>query len=379
MPASAVVDGEVTRLRAEYSDRFPVWSQQLITRVTGKAAPGQRVPRTVLPPLANVVATVVQWPAAVALGVLLYQISLPLGVLCTPLIWLLSLNSLRRLQVVVAHHAVHREIVRSHRLSYAIQAVVSAMSLVHNWEDYFEDHVRGHHSRKVFTTPSDPDAAFLLQLGFRPGMSLPTLRRRLHRCVVSPRFHWLFLKARYLTNFTTAPAHRKIMALVVVACLAGTFFLMPAPIAVVLVLVPMFPLYHVSALLQFISEHNWLVTEHAPVSADDYARRTRGRFCITALPRAGTSLHRRITGWARWLIRVLVFVLPTRFGVLVGDLPAHDLHHLYPQEHDWTGSLWRRQDIIERGDSKGMRDREFSTLTTAIDSVFVGMSRHLAP
>lgn len=362
-------------LRQRYAEVFPGWSQQLITWLTGKALPGQRAPRVLAPPLLNVLLTIAQWPLAVAAGFAAYRLGVLWGVLATPLVWLVSLNSLRRLQVVAAHHAVHREVVRSRRGNYLLQAVVSAISLVHNWDDYFEDHVRGHHSRKVFTTTAaDPDAAFLIELGLTPDLPLPVLRRRLRLLAISPRFHWLFLKARLHTNFVSAPPHRVAMAAISVGAVEVCTLLMPPAVAVVLVLLPMFPLYHVSALLQFVSEHDWLITEGAPVDSVDYTRRTRGRFCLEPQPPAGLRGLRRLRAWLRWAVRTVLISVPSRFAVLVGDLPAHDLHHLYPQIHDWTRSLWLRQELIDQGDRYGMRGREYASLSAAVNSVLRGIS-----
>jgi hypothetical protein len=370
--AAATTDAAV--LRAEYARRFPVWSQQLITHVTGKAAANQPAPRTLLPPIPNVIATTVQWPVSIAAGAFMFHLSTVAGFVFTPIAVLLGVNSLRRLQVVSAHHAVHREILSSQRISYLIQAVVSALSLVHNWEDYFEDHIRGHHSRKIFTTAADPDAVLLLRLGFLPGTPLPDLQRRTYFCLVSPRFHWLFLKARFVTNFVSAPVHRRLMALVSVSAVVGTFFVMPPMVALVLVILPLFPLYHMSALLQFLSEHNWLITEHAPTSAEDYARRTRGRFFMAPLPDRDAHPVQRVLGWLVWTLRTIVFVIPCRYGVMSGNLPAHDLHHLFSQDHEWTKALWHRQRIIDSGDDKGMGGREYTTLRSAVDSVLIGIS-----
>lgn len=368
-------DMSASELRQQYAERFPAWTQQCITRISGKPASGQQAPRSVLGPWGNTAVTIGQWPASVALGCVGYAVSPVLGVLLTPVCWLLALNSLRRLQVVSAHHAVHREIAATHRANYLIQAVVSALSLVHNWEDYFADHVRGHHSRKVFTTAVDPDAAFLLRLGLQPGLPPAELAARLRRCVVSPRFHWLFLHARLHTNFVTAPWHRRLLALLSVAAAGSVFAVVPWPVAVLVVVLPLFPLYHVSGLLQFVSEHDWLLTTGPATGPEDYARRTRGRFCLLPLPDRAGPRGRRLGQWLGWTARVLVVVLPSRYGVLVGDLPAHDLHHLYPNDHDWTRALWRRQRIIDEGDPRAMAEREYTSLGAAVDSVLVGMSR----
>ncbi|UOY03719.1 hypothetical protein [Blastococcus sp. PRF04-17] len=362
-------------IREEYAKRLPAFAQQFVTRFSGKAAAGQAAPKRVVPGGVNVALTLAQWPAAIAVGAATLMTHPVLGIVSLPPLWLASVNALRKDQAVLGHHAVHREIAETQQKNYAIQVVLSSASFVHNWEDYFEDHVRGHHSRKIFTTAADPDAAFLMQMGFRPGMSPRALWRQLRRTVASPRFHMIFLQARIRTNFVTAPWHRRLAAAAWLAGLAGAAVLMPAWVFVATVVIPLLPLYHVSGLLQFLSEHAWLTTENAAGSKEEYAARTWGRFCLEPLPASDLAGWAKVRGWARWAARMALVQLPTRYGVVMGDLPVHDLHHLFPAEHDWTRSLWVRQQRIDRGESQGMENREFYKLADAIDAVFDGMSR----
>ncbi|MBP2705867.1 hypothetical protein JOL79_18820 [Microbispora sp. RL4-1S] len=373
-PMSVDVRSRAGVLRAEYAERLPSVLQPLLTWITGKAAAGERPPRTVLPGALNTAASMAQWPLSVAATVALLMWNPVAGTLLLPLTWLLGVNALRRLQVVIGHHAVHQEISESSRVNYWIQVVASGESFVHNWEDYFEDHVRGHHSRKVFTTATDPDAELLLHLGFTPGMEERRLWRVLARTIIGPRFHFIFLKARVRTNFVTAPWHRRFVGAAWLGALALVGVLVPWQVFVLAVLVPMFPLYHVSALLQFVSEHAWLAGDRGPVrSSEEYAQRCWGRFSIEPLPARTLPPVARALGWTRWVLKTLLVQVPIRFGVLAGDLPVHDYHHLYPADHDWTKAFWSRQNIIDHNDARGMGEREFCNLAEAIGEVFRGL------
>lgn len=363
------------QLRQEYSDRLPALLQPLVTRFSGKAAPGEVPPRIRVGNLTYVLLTLLQWPAAVAVSTLALVNKPLIGALLLPFTWLISVNALRKAQVVVAHHAVHSEILGTRRANYVIQVLASAEAFVHNWEDYFQDHVRGHHSRKVFTTEVDPDAQLLIELGFTVGMSRELLWRRLLLTIVSPGFHLLIVGARMRTNFVTAPLHRQVVAAFWLAAIATFAVFVPWWVFVLTVVIPLFPLYHVSALLQFLSEHGWLRSSGPPESKADYASRCWGRFCLEPLPSQYLPPTLRLYAWWKWAVRMLLLQAPVRFGVLVGDMPVHDLHHLYPAEHDWVRGLWVRQRVIDSGDEQGLAQREYYCLSGAINAVFIGMSR----
>src|SRR5438874_2352071 len=77
--------------------------------------------------------------------------------------------------------------------------------------DGFQTGLDRHHGPD-YGTESDPDFAFLLLLGIRPGTPRRELWRCLFRTLASPRFHWLFLKSRLRSNFVSAPAYRVAMS-----------------------------------------------------------------------------------------------------------------------------------------------------------------------
>lgn len=190
---------------------------------------------------------------------------------CWPLLavsWMLTVHAARKGQVVINHHAVHTNVTGTKQYDHVLAEVVSTLLLIQDYKSYYRDHVQIHHGPNLATL-EDPDLQFLLALGFRPGMSREALWRRLYWTVWSPRFHGLFLWARLKANYLTAPRYRRLMAgsstAAVLAGLALTGAWIPWVIAWV---VPIFPLYHVAALLQFICEHKWLqVQELTPSQA----------------------------------------------------------------------------------------------------------------
>jgi hypothetical protein len=357
-------------LRADYSARFPKWIQWLITIGTGKAAVGEHPPRLLAGRRTKSALVVAQFTVTTALTLWLLN-SHPLsGFLLLPITWLVQVNALRNMQVVIAHHAVHNELLKTKRRNYWLQVLVSTLSLTQHFEQYFDDHVKGHHSRKIFTTERDPDSVFLVKLGIKPGLPVCTLRDRVRSAPLSPRFHIAFLTARIRTNFITAPWHRKIVAALYVVVVAMPAFVLPWWVYLLGVVTPLVPLYHVAAFLQLLSEHAWTIQARPVASNAEYAQRCWGRFFLEPLPSTAARGTARFLSWMRWAARVVLVQVPSRFGVVIGDMPGHDLHHLYPAHHTWTRTLWDRQSRIdEDNDPRGMSRREFTSLAEVLDHV----------
>jgi hypothetical protein len=92
-----------------------------------------------------------------------------------------------------------------------------------------------------------------------------------------------------------------------------------------------------------------------------YARRCHGRFCGDAVP-GHEGRPASLRAWARWWLRTLFIHVPTRVCVLVGDLPAHDWHHLCSllrrDPGTWPSAIYERQRAIDSGHDAGMQSRE---------------------
>ncbi|GAA3084282.1 hypothetical protein [Streptosporangium carneum] len=368
-----VIESTMQDLRLEYAQRFPGWTQQLITIFSGKAVPGQQAPWWIPPPIVNWFLTLFQLVLAVLGSVFAVRFLSWWALFVLPVTWLVTVNAVRKLQVTWSHHAVHKEVSGNKYVDKAVQLVSSAVSLTSNYEDIFNDHIRNHHNRKVFTTGKDPDSAFLVYLGFRPGMPVSRLRARLYWTPFSPRLHIPFVIARIKTNFITATWSRRIASVVWVGLLVLLGVLMDGTEYTLAFLVPWLPLFHWAALFQTISEHPWMAFDGAPTSRNDYIRRCWARFCLEPLPERGTSLALQLPQWGHWLVRMLFLQVPARFAVLVSDLPAHDLHHVVPADHAWHYAFWHRQACIDSHHESRMEQREL-TLGVAISYVLSGIS-----
>lgn len=375
-----VIDTKHTSIRDSYLF-FPAWSQPLWTLLTGKALPLERpflqIPNALLPALDL---------GATALGCLinLYLLSAQtsevrfLGYLLAPLFALHLTGSLRKAQVVYGHHAIHRTLFKNNGSLNSIAArALTILCLSQNEEAYTADHF-GHHRRAVFSTLLDADAALLYKLGIQPGKALSDLRIRLLIELLSPAFHFHFLKQRALSNLRRSAVDRWFAI-----AWAGTLFIwaplqfgmLPAFLALWL---PFTILYQMSALLQFATEHVWLADTSEVTDMGMLAQRCHGRFCGERVP--GTEGSRAsIRSWLAWLARMLCVHIPVRMAVLVGDLPAHDWHHLAASiGHDpgnWPHAIYERQRAIDEGNAIGMDYRELWGIGDILNHVLQKMSK----
>ena len=74
---------------------------------------------------------------------------------------------------------------------------------------------------------------------------------------------------------------------------------------------------------------------------------------------------------------MLLVALPTRFGCWVGDLPAHDWHHLSgflrKKNAFWSEAIYLREDSVRSDDRLLLGNREVWGIHRALDLVFTGL------
>jgi hypothetical protein len=354
---------------------LPAWMQPLLTHITGKPLPWES-PRFAPRPLLNLLIALNALLLLMAVPLYLLGVSAGLAALMLPPCWVLSTGILRTLQVVYGHQAAHRLLVRkSQRINQLLLDLLTTIPLAQNGVEYRRDHF-GHHNRSIFTTRDDSDAAFLHEFGFRPGRSRNGLWRNLLFTLVSPRFHFVFLRARLRSSFSAQrPFLWRVASLIWALFLTlGLCTIFPWWHVGLAVWFPYFVFYNMSALLQFSTEHAWLVTAEAPQDLAAYADRCWGRFLGESCPSPALRGFKRITLWGRWWFRMLFFHAPIRYGVIVGDLPAHDWHHLCGFLKDdpgsWPSAIYARQRSIDRGNGMGMERRELWGLTDMLNELF---------
>jgi hypothetical protein len=277
---------------------------------------------------------------------------------------LLATGGARYLQIVIHHYTVHNRFFHRPFANRFLGQAISTLLLTQDYDGFYVDHIKKHHPNAKLARRGDPDLETLLSLGIVPGMTRAELWRRFVKTLFSPRYHLVFIRERLRANFLSATVPRRVAAAVVWSAAAIALALFPRAILpfAIAYLVPITIGYHMSALMQFTSEHVWLTPCGAGDDARSRARRaTRGRFCGDPLPAPGASA----LAWVRWWLRLVTLHAAARIAVLHGDLPHHDLHHIRPTDLDWANSGAER---LEMADHEELW--EVWGLWNALDQVF---------
>lgn len=117
-----------------------------------------------------------------------------------------------------------------------------------------------------------------------------------------------------------------------------------------------------------------MITEEPAVDKFDYAQRCWARFSGDPLPLKRKSYVIYIAKWLLYSVRLIFVHFPGRFAILIGDLPAHDWHHLSGyikmSSAAWPIALYERQRAINDGDFLNLQDREIWGLDRELSHVF---------
>lgn len=365
----------------ESMQNFPAPLQWLLTWLTGKPLCHNELRlASILPPSIDVFLTpVLLLFSFAALFHLAENLSM-FAFLTIPTLWLLVVGLLRKMQVTHLHHAIHNRLFSRTFLNKLYVIVVPSLLLIQNGNEYRREHLQ-HHNINFFTTRNDADASFLALLGFLPGRSRQELWINLWMTIFSPIFHFLFLRAR-LGSLLRSKFLILTISLVVLSMHATLVGIYGWKLYLLAVAFPMFFLYHISALLQFLTEHAWNVAGNSIKDWSEYTARCWGRFCGERYPKyqtnGGSILSARLKHMSLatlWALRMIFIHTPFRVSCLVSDLPAHDWHHLAhtvgQNAGDWRNSLYLRETAIANGDHIGFSKRELWGVKSMIDNQFL--------
>jgi hypothetical protein len=186
--------------------------------------------------------------------------------------------------------------------------------------------------------------------------------RQFRRNLVSPKFHWLFLKNRLKANLIDAPFYRRLMSVIFILAVAATVTVTNSWVTFLVVWVfPLTFLYHISALCHLSSEHLWAAT-------GSIESKSHARFCGEPFPFEG-SLKERLA----WFLRMLFYHLPVRIAVFADpENSLHNIHHNDPKvDRDWTNLTYNSQKQV---DEEGAEYREYWGLHNAIEAVFQSLA-----
>ncbi|MDH6114564.1 hypothetical protein P3T36_000964 [Kitasatospora sp. MAP12-15] len=365
---------ESTAIRASF-ERFPGWTQHLWTWITGKALPGQQ-PLVKLNTTTYLIADMVALAAGIGSAWWIVDQGVTLALLLLPLSWVLTVSAARVCSTVIAHHCMHTRFSGTIKYDREMAQVLSTIVCTEDADQYYEDHINLHHRKETFATIADPTIQHLLKLGFRPGMSVPTLWRKLAITVVSPMFHAEFLATRLAQNLWRSATYRRAMSAVYLGTVLGLVAWQGAWVPFVLaVLVPLIPLYQIVALLEFLSEHAWFKSKDESLGGRAFhVSHSWGRFNGDALPAKGLGLLGSLGAWSRWTLRLAFYHLPSRILVVPGDLSQHDFHHRKPSTFEWVRAGYARQQDIDAGHPNWPAYTDVWGLGVAINRVFTILS-----
>lgn len=356
--------------------RLPAWTQPFWTWYTGKALSGQR-PVLRLGWRAYLLMLCAAYFGGLALSALaLAGLAgwrwLPLVAGLTLTIW-----SARSMIIVVAHQCIHRRFARDPRVNEAVGEFVTVITVFQDLGEFKREHIAAHHHPSVFATAADPPVQVLEHLGFRPGMSREQLWRRAWWVFLTPAFYLGGAWSRLRGNLFAGGPIRRAGFLAWAGFWLSVPFWAPNGAAILIVgfVLPVVFAAQLSALLDKLGEHAWLTPPDPTHGARNYhVSASWARFCGDPVPPRGLPLARGLSAWSRWLARAIVYHLPARLFVVVGDLPSHDYHHRFPARGDWSAAAYGRQREVDLG--KGPPFSEIWGLGAAIDATFRSLARN---
>jgi fatty acid desaturase len=373
--------------REDAFQRLPMWAQPVITAVSCKPTKEELIVQEA-DPVERVIQKMMQLTvstAAVAAATATFSVwSIPVAAIAA----LFAVGALRDFQLSSGHEASHQTFFTNaqkkkigpnwRKLNEFFLELSTTVSFSANGKDYRGEH-GPHHDKNVFMTPDDPDAKLLLLLGFKPGMSMRQLWRHFFKTALSPSYHGQYMWARFRSNVITAKGWRRVAGIAWISTLIGLVGVLPFWSWFFAIFMVWGPLWQVSALMQFCSEHPWLSHDGAVQTREAYAEGCHARFSWLPLPSMALTGLDKAKAWFKWSARMLFVELPVRIAVVPNTLAAHDAHHLCVWSKydlsDWGNSHIHRQIMIEQGDQYDMASREHWGIGSAMNRVFKAISQ----
>ena len=327
-----------------------------------------------------------------------------------PLMLLFALGRARKCHMTIVHQAVHDQLfqIKHIRLRKSLNRFVAELIGVLIWipdfKAYRASHAVSHHNHKetatprdqdgkeVFTlgslqkekiavfssmeletaTPLDQDGKEVFLMGFLPGRPRKYYWRLMLKIVRSPKFYLADLVKRARYSLIVAPWYRRLASAVF---LCGLIFIATSysawPTLLLLYVIPVFPLFRLSGLLQVLSEHMWGTQMHLIGNKDRVPMVCQGRFLFDEVPSRDLPLSRWLLATLKWWIRV-PYHLVIRACVLCGDLQVHNDHHFHPRSPEWTNAISACSRHMTE-DTEGLYTHAWS-MGEALDRVFTAMA-----
>ncbi len=371
-PRDELFLSSVNSVRDDMAKALPSWVQPFLTWLTAKPVTGEAAKQTSAvyhvstATLATVAGVALSVAAVLAGG--FWLALLPVG-------WILTASGMGKLQAVVYHHCSHDTVFKNRHLHGYVGDLLSGLLLLKHFPTYRREHLRHHNARHQFSQDDEFQQFIERTARLVPGADRAALRRRVLYSLISPRFHFRFLKGRLESCFPEDVPQRNTVVLLswtaVIVGMAAAGAMIPFILAWV---VPVTVLLNVGTALRIFVEHRipdqlnlrrrdrWFVTEA-----------TAGVFCGCPVP---APAQRSMATWSAWWAEMLTLHLLTRVFVLVGDAPAHDYHHRFPASAGWANHIHERQRDVANGcPSYPQNYIEHWGLLSAIDDLVTGLSK----
>ncbi|WP_375415253.1 fatty acid desaturase [uncultured Bradyrhizobium sp.] len=356
--------------------RFPAWTQHFWTWFTGKALPHQR-PLIMHTWYSYLIVTLALFAGGLVLSSVAVAWRFPLWWAAMILGWVLTLNGARTMILVVAHQCIHGQFSGNHKRDVFVGELVTLLTMSQTARGFKIDHFQTHHKRATFATLDDPPVKSLIDFGFLPGLSKRELWLRAFLTFISPVFYLKGISRRLRSNLFSERKWRRHAFIVYAAFWLSLPLWLPNGLSVLLLAfgVPIVVLFQISALLDNLGEHAWLTPRDPRLSSRHYhVPATWARFCGRPLPDRSLPAMAKPVAWVTWAAAMMLYHLPARLLVVVGDLPNHDFHHRFPATPHWMCAAYARQWDIDSGHDGSPAYSEIWGLGHAIDRMFQELS-----
>lgn len=353
-------------------ERLPTCLQPVLTCLTGKPTAHETSWR--LKPWHHLASAIVALFFGLAGSAAIFVVGGRWWLLMPPA-WLVTVHGARKLRTIIMHQCSHSNFLRSRWWDRAIGKIISILLVTEEFDGYKRAHLADHHSAR-HQTVHDPTVIFLLQeLGLRPGMTSSEMWFRLWLTIVSPRYHARFLSARIQSHFDrTSIRHRIIFTVWITTIVLVVAATKTTAIFLVVGVVPLVLLYQVSSAFRLACKHVFPKQLPNRRTRECLGLFTLGIFIGESCPRPDLGRLQSLFGWFRWWTVMTFYHLPCRLFVLVGDGPAHDFHHRFPNYADWSNYIHGREEDARKANSTSNPYQEVWGLGAAIDACFVSLS-----
>lgn len=302
-------------------------AQQILTSIRGIAKPGEQ-------PLFTVTPWMFLWGVALELVLCILSTHLILAQanpwLCPLLLPTLMLGQCGVWGLyMMAHEASHNAISRNPKINRWIAEICSTVILTTPLAMYLQIHGT-HHIEKYLATDKDPDCRFWQKWGFVPGQSLDYYWAKFFELMRNHKYYLVFAWKRLRANFWQAQPHRRAIAWLWWAAVAGVAIgLQLWPTILVGYLIPVFIGYPLSVLFQ-ISEHRWGWT-------GDPSDKTFPRLLNVEPPTSKNPW-----GWLCYLAWLLFNAYWS--GAVLVSLKWHNHHHDNGKNWNWPMAAYSEAD-----------------------------------